>query len=102
MLCPSVKNRPVQLGKMGAIEVGRSERASSDRRQMEQLYERDEVGVLRPKPDPRKCPVVSAAVAPVLRKEERMVNAVSMPERDAVLVVLQDTLEDADCSRAAS
>jgi hypothetical protein len=45
-------------------------------------------------PDTCEISVVAPAVTAVLGKQEGMVDAVAMPERDAVLVVLNDLAED--------
>jgi hypothetical protein len=57
---------------------------------MKQLQERDQMGVFRLEAYARERPVISAAVATVFGKQEWMVNTVSPPERNTVLVVLQD------------
>src|SRR5690349_17614081 len=88
MLRRAAQDDRVEPPKMREIEILGLELAPANPREAQQLDERHKMGVTWREANPRKRSVIAAPVAVVFRQKKRMMDAVTSPERDAVLVVL--------------
>lgn len=93
----SMQDGGVQHPEMRFIEIGGRKHIATDSRNMQQLDERDLVRVARRKAYARKAPVVETAAAGVLLQQEWMMDAVSAPERNRIVVIVENMLEDGRC-----
>ncbi len=93
MLWISLKDGFIEPAKVKWIEILRREFASTDGWYVKQLRKRNEMCVSWREPNACECSVIATPIASILWQKKWVMNAVTVPERYAVLVVLQDVLE---------
>ena len=93
MGCAPIEHCAVQQLEVRAIEVRSHEGTASRRWHCEQFDKGHPVRLGGRKADAAEGAVEALAVAGVSRQQERMVDAMPLPERHAVCVVLDDRFE---------
>lgn len=88
-----MKDGFIEPAKMKWIEILRREFASTNGWHVKQLRKRNEMCVSWREPNTGECSVIATSIASVLWQKKWVMNAMAVPERYAVLVVLQNVLE---------
>ena len=90
MFCVAAKNVRVQRVKVIWVQILWRQVAATNGWDMQQLHERDEIGVGGQETNTREVNVVAPTISTIRGQQERVMDAMTTPKRHAVVVVLKD------------